>query len=193
MPTSTAAHTPLVAHASLLSRRLSARIQTWWRSLALSGFGAVAEALYPENDLGAPSWQEADMVHRAGALWDAMPPGARHTMEALYVGLELGGAALLPRFGRLSRQPLARRTALFQRLQKTPFFPARFVLEGAKSSSGMVYLSHPAVLRHLGVTKTTAHPADQHLAIPVRPDALRRLIIRSPGRASRSSGSERGS
>lgn len=129
------------------------------RKLALQGFQAVCEALYPDNDFGAPSWRDADMVTRAAVLWDALPPPQRLMLEGLYAGLELGGAALAPRLGPLSKLSIDTRFRLFDRLRKSHVWPLRFVAEAVKSSSTMVYMSHPGVLAYVGA-KPPCDPQD---------------------------------
>lgn len=129
------------------------------RRLALAGFQAACEALYPDNDFGAPSWQTTDMVARAALLWDALPPQSRLMLEALYAVLELGGGALAPRLGRLSAMPIARRYDLFERIRKSRVWPLRFVAEAVKSSSTMVYMSHPDAERYVGVASLCLSPA----------------------------------
>ncbi len=130
---------------------LSGARETPLRRLALAGFQAVCEALYPDNEFGAPSWRTTDMVARAATHWDALPPQSRLTLEALYAGLELGGSALAPWVGRLSSLPVARRFKMLERMRKSRVWPLRFVAEAVKSSSTMIYLSHPAAMQHIGV------------------------------------------
>lgn len=149
---------------------------SWLRRVALAGFGAAVEALYPDNTIGAPSWRDAEMVARASQLWDELPPLSRLLLEGLYGGLELGGAALMPALGPLSRQPVARRFAMFSRLKRSRVFPLRFLAEAVKSSSTMIYMSHPMVIRYIGVSKACGHPADGHLGMPVRRDAFAKFL-----------------
>jgi hypothetical protein len=149
---------------------------TWLRRVALAGFGATAEALYPDNAIGAPSWRDAEMVARASQLWEELPPLSRLLLEGLYAGLEVGGAALVPGVGPLSRQSVARRYAMFARLKRSRLFPLRFLAEAVKSSSTMIYMSHPAVIRYLGISKACGHPADGHLGMPVRRDAFAKFL-----------------
>lgn len=138
--------------------------ETPLRKLALAGFQAVCEALYPDNDFGAPTWRTTDMVARAALLWDALPPQSRLTLEALYAGLELGGAALVPWVGRLSALPVERRYKMFERMRKTRVWPLRFVAEAVKSSSTMVYLSHPLAMQHIGAASECLRPAAPEVA-----------------------------
>ncbi len=156
------------------------------RRLALSGFQAACEALYPENDFGAPSWRDTDMVARAAELWDELPPESRLTLELLYATLELGGAALVPSLGPLSSIPVAARYRMLDRCRRSRIWPLRFIAEAVKSSSTMVYMSHPTVMQYIGVSKACGHPADRHLDLPVRSNAFSGLIAPqpSPGKAA---------
>lgn len=138
----------MTAHGTTTSS--NARV-TPLRKLALAGFQAVCEAFYPDNDFGAPSWRTTEMVTRVVTLWDALPPQSRLTLEALYAGLELGGSALLPRIGRLSGMSIEKRYKLFERMRTSRAWPLRFVAEAVKSSSTMVYISHPIAARYIGV------------------------------------------
>lgn len=142
--------------------------ETPLRHLALAGFEAVCEALYPDNDFGAPSWREADMVRRAAHHWDQIPPEARLTLEVLYAAVELTGAALAPLAGvfhlrwslspRLSSMPVEQRFKMFDRMLKSRVWPLRFVVDALKSSSTMVYMSHPAAMRYIGAPGTCLVP-----------------------------------
>jgi hypothetical protein len=124
------------------------------RRLALTAFEAVCEALYPENDFGAPSWRDTDMVARAASLWDELPPPSRLTLEAIYATVELLGAAFAPGVGPFSALPVGRREKALERLKVSRVWPLRLLGEAVKSSSTMVYLSHPAALRHIGDPRT---------------------------------------
>ena len=143
---------------------LSGARETPLRRLALAGFQAVCEALYPDNEFGAPSWKTTDMVARAATHWDALPPQSRLTLEALYAGLELGGSALAPWVGRLSSLPVARRFKMLERMRKSRVWPLRFVAEAVKSSSTMIYLSHPAAMQHIGAARECLRPAVSEVA-----------------------------
>jgi len=125
------------------------------RKLALSGFAAACEALFPDNDVGAPTWRDTDMVARAAQLWDELPPYSRLTLEGLYAALELGGAALVPRIGALSGIPVEARFAMLDRMRRSRLWPLRFVAEAVKSSTTMVYLSHPLALRYIGAERSS--------------------------------------
>ena len=135
------------------------------RKLALQGFQAVCEAFYPDNDFGAPSWRDADMVARAAVHWEALPPQQRLMLEGLYAGLELGGAALAPGLGPLSKLSIDARFRMFERMRKSRLWPLRFITEAVKSSSTMIYMSHPVVLAYIGAQRACG-AKDAELAPP---------------------------
>lgn len=110
------------------------------RRLALTGFAAVCEALYPDNELGAPSWRDTEMVARVAKLWDALPPESRYLLEALYAGL-----------APVARMPVGQRFRMFDSMRKSKVWPLRFMAEAVKSSSTMVYMSHPLAAAYVGV------------------------------------------
>jgi hypothetical protein len=126
---------------------------------ALVGFAACAEALFPENDYGAPDWRATDMVARAEAWWQAMPPAARQMVVAMFAAIEVGGPVLAPGFRRFSRLPPEERRALVSRWRSSSLMPLRFLGDAVKSSMTMIYLSHPLAMAYIGV-KTTACPTE---------------------------------
>lgn len=139
--------------------------------VAARGFAAAAEALYPENVLGAPDWRDTEMATR-GARWiDALPPNPQRLIVLLFAALELGAPALAPGLRPLSRLPPARREAMIRRWRASPIAPLKFLGDAVKSATSMIYLSHPAALRHVGLHKTCAHPGAD-LPVAHRPAAL---------------------
>lgn len=165
----------------MATEHLSSQARDLLRRTALSGFQAVCEALYPDNDLGAPSWRDTDMVERAAALWDELPPESAALLQGLYAGLELGGSLLAPALGPFSKLPVERRLALLKRW-KAGFFPFRFFAEALKSSSTMVYMSHPKVAAYIGVTKACGSTAVH--GQPVKANAFSDLLPRAERRPS---------
>jgi len=146
----------------------------------LAGFEAACEALYPENDVGAPTWRDTDMVARAGVLWDELPPEARLTLEAFFAGLELGGTALAPGLGRLSALAPARRLAMFNRMRRSRIWPLRVLAETVKSTTTMVYLSHPLALRYLGVGHARVGSAGETQGAPAPGCAVKDVPLPRP-------------
>lgn len=131
------------------------------RRLALAGFEAVCEALYPDNEHGAPSWRDTEMVPRVAKLWDALPPESRYLLEALYAGL-----------APVARMSVGQRFRMFDRMRKSKVWPLRFMAEAVKSSSTMVYMSHPLATAYVGVP--------QECLAPARKSAFSDLISTAP-------------
>lgn len=152
------------------------RATAYLRRTALIGFQAVCEAIFPENDLGAPSWRDAEMVDRAAQLWDELPPESALLLQSLYAGLELGGSLLAPALGPLSKLPVERRLAMLKRW-KAGIFPMRFLAEAIKSSATMVYMSHPKVSAYIGATKACGSAASH--GQPMKDNAFAGLLPRA--------------
>lgn len=147
-----------------------ARLADRLMDLALAGFGAVSEALYPESGCGAPSHRDAAMVER-GRLWFlTLPPESRRLLLTLFASMELFGARFAVAPGRFSRLPVARRLAVIERLRRSPLMPLKLLGDSLKSATSMIYLSHPAVLAYLGVYKSCDHPGED--LVPYHPGAL---------------------
>ena len=132
----------------------------FWRRRALDGVAAVAEAMFPVNDLGAPDWKTAEVVPRTQLYVEALPPAQGRLVLALFVFVELAAPLLVPALGRFSRLSLERRTAALRRWRSSRWAPLRLVGDALKAAMSMVYLSHPLVSAFLGEYKTCARPAD---------------------------------
>lgn len=152
------------------------------RRTALKGFAGICEALYPDNDLGAPTWRDTEMEARAAQLWDDLPPPQRALLETLFAGFELGGAALGLAVGPFSRLPVERRLRTLQRMADGPW-PLRFLAEAIKSSTTMVYMSHPLALAYIGATRACGSEASH--GMPVKPNAFAGLLPRAERVAGR--------
>lgn len=138
----------------------------------MDGIRGAAEALFPPNDLGAPDWQQVDIVRRAMIWIDALPPPQRLLLITLYSLLELVlPVVLLVGLGRFSRLPVQRRTEAIRRWRRSRFYPVNLVGVGVKASLTMIYASHPAVLTFVGQYAACDRPEDP-LRVPLRPDAL---------------------
>lgn len=129
---------------------------------ALVGFAACAEALYPENDYGAPDWRETEMVARAEEWWRTLPPSARMTVVGMFAAIEIGGPILKPGFRRLSRMAPEDRRALVGRWRASSLVPLRFIGDAVKSATAMIYLSHPRTMTYMGITRTACPTGPGH-------------------------------
>jgi hypothetical protein len=146
----------------------------FWMRRANDGITAAAQVMFPENDAGAPDWRTTDIVARTRGWLAELPPESRRLVTLLFIATELLAPVLVPSLGRFSRTPPARRLRAMRRWRDSWFVPVRFFGTALEATLKMMYLSHPAALRYVGVYKTVAHP-DDALQLDVRPDALRRL------------------
>jgi len=148
----------------------------FWRRRTLEGLAAVAEAMFPPNDLGAPDWQDAEVVRRTLLYAEALPPAQGRLILALFLFVELAAPLLIPGLRRFSCVPLARRTAAIRRWRGSRFQPFRLLGDAIKASMTMMYMSHPKVSAYIGEYKTCARPGDGAVMRHV-PDALTHLRV----------------
>jgi hypothetical protein len=137
-----------------LTRHLKAPV----RVLARRGFIACAQAVFPEGHGDNPDWRATALADRFDPWLDALPPETRGLMEAVFTTIELGGGLLGASPGPFSRLPVARRAALISGWRASHFMPLRFLGDAIKSSTGMLYMSHPAALRRVGARSACDHP-----------------------------------
>jgi hypothetical protein len=135
------------------------------------GIAGAAEALFPENDLGAPDWREARVVERMLGYLDELPPRPRRMLLFLFGFVELAAPLLVPGLHRFSRLSRERRTEAIRRWRASRLYALRLIGDGLKMTLTMTYLSHPSVERHIGQYKTCVNPDDPH-STEIRPGAL---------------------
>jgi hypothetical protein len=135
------------------------------RALARRGFVACAEAVFPEGHAGYPDWRTTELAERFEPWLDALPPETRHLMEAVYTSVELGGGLLVASPGPFSRLPVPRRAAIISGWRASHFMPLRFLGDAIKSSTAMLYMSHPAALRRVGARSACDHPENEAAGI----------------------------
>jgi hypothetical protein len=145
----------------------------FWIRRANDGITATAEALFPENDFGAPDWKDTDLVKRMRAYLDVLPRPQRRLLLLLYVVVELVAPLFVPAFGRFSRMPAERRTEAIRGWRRARFILFRYLGDALKASMTMMYMSHPKVSAYIGEHKSCARPADR-AAIAHHPEALKR-------------------
>jgi hypothetical protein len=150
----------------------------FWRRRALDGVAAVAEAMFPPNDLGAPDWKAAEVVRRTLLYAEALPPLQGRLVLALFLFVELAAPLLVPGLRRFSRLSRERRTTALRRWRSSRWAPLRLVGDALKAALSMVYLSHPLVSAYLGEYKTCARPADE---ASMRHDAQALVRLRVSG------------
>lgn len=145
----------------------------FFERIAGDGLRATAEALYPVNDYGAPDWHTTEMVPRTFEYWGELPPRQRRQLMALFVLVELGATLFMFGFKRFSRHSVARRERAVRNFRKSWLLPLRTLGDAIKASTTVIYMSHPAVLVHIGMYSACEHP-DDPFPVSVRPDALSR-------------------
>ena len=139
--------------------------------IAEDGLRATVEALYPVNDYGAPDWRATEMVPRTLEYWGELPPRQRRLLMALFVLVELGATLFLFGFRRFSRHPVSRRERAVRDFRGSWLLPLRTLGDALKASTTVIYMSHPAVLAHIGMYTACEHP-DDPFPVLVRPGAL---------------------
>ncbi len=137
---------------------------------------AVSEALFPENELGAPDFRDTEMVGRTLEYIEELPPPQRRLLTLLFVFVELFAGLLLFAPRRFSKLRPARRAWAVRRWRRSNLFALRMLGDALKAAATMMYLSHPRVIAYLGAYKTCENPADP-LPFPVRPRALADLEV----------------
>ncbi|MFT5682346.1 MAG: hypothetical protein ACI8RZ_003264 [Myxococcota bacterium] len=144
---------------------------TWWMRTVTAGLHATSEALYPENDFGAPDWRTVDLVPRCLAWMAELPPRQRDQLYLLFGAVELATPLLAPSLRRFSKLSVSRRLALVRRWRASRLLPLKLIADSLKATTSMMYLSHPAALTWIGMYKVCARP-DDPLQVEIRPDAL---------------------
>jgi hypothetical protein len=134
---------------------------------AEAGLRASAEALFPENDYGAPDFRATDLVGRTIEYLDALPAEQRRLIVLLFAFVELGALFLVFGFRRFSRIPVARREAIVRAWRRSRLLPLRLLGDALKATTTMIYMSHPAALAYVGVYSACERPGDA-LRVEVR-------------------------
>ena len=121
---------------------------------------AASEALFPSNDAGAPDWQATEMVPRTLAYLDLLPRAQRKLIVLMFVTIEWACPLLAPGLGRFSRRSPERRLRAVRRWRRSRIYLVRYLGDSLKAMLTMMYLSHPAAIRHIGAFKTCDAPSD---------------------------------
>ncbi len=134
---------------------------------ARDGARGVAEALFPENDYGAPDFRTTDLVRRLFDYMGELPPRQRRLLVTLFVFIELLAPFLVPGLGRFSKLPIARRERAVRRFRRSRLFLLRVLGDALKATTTLIYMSHPAALAYVGMYSGCARPEDP-LPVEVR-------------------------
>lgn len=140
----------------------------FWERRLRDGIAGVAGGLFPNNDLGAPDWEETELVARTRSYMDELPPVQRRMLWTLFVAVELLAPLLVFGFRRFSRHTPERRARVVTRWRRSRFYLLRLLGDAFKACMTMMYMSHPAVIRHLGQFTHCENP-DDPLEVPVQP------------------------
>ena len=141
------------------------------QATAQAGLRAMAEALFPVNEIGAPDYRDAAIVARTLTYMEELPPAQRRLLVFLFVFVELLAPLLVPCMRRFSSLPVEERTAAIRRWRSSRMVAYRYLGDGIKATLTMMYMSHPAVLSHVGAFKTCSNPHDP-LQLEVRTEVL---------------------
>ena len=128
---------------------------------------AVAEALFPPNDLGLPDWRETELVPRTCSYISNLPRPARGLLVLLFVVVEWAAPVLAPGLRRFSKRSRSRRLAAIRRWRASRFYLIRQIGDSLKAVLSMMYLSHPKAIVAIGIYKHCENPEDP-LRMPIR-------------------------
>jgi hypothetical protein len=146
----------------------------FFERISADGLRATVEALYPENDYGAPDWRTTEMLPRTFEYWSELPRRQRRQLMALFILIELGATLFMFGFKRFSRHSVSRREGAVRDFRRSWLLPLRTLGDAMKASTTVIYMSHPAVLAHIGMYSVCENP-DDPFPVVVRPDALSRM------------------
>ena len=149
---------------------------------ARKGITATAEALFPENDYGAPDYRTTDLVGRLLGYLDELPVKQRRLLLSLFVFIELAAAVLIPGFRRFSRHSVPERERAVRHFRQSRFLVLRVIGDALKATMTLMYMSHPTVLAYVGAHSVCSRPEDP-LQIRHAPGALSVRTARPSGDA----------
>ena len=132
---------------------------------------AIAEVLFPPNDLGLPDWRETDLVPRTTRYLDNLPRPSRNLLVLLFLVVEWAAPILAPGWRRFSKRSPAGRLAAIRRWRGSRFYLLRQIGDSIKAVLTMMYLSHPKAMAAIGIYKHCVN-ADDPLKVP---ETLRRV------------------
>jgi hypothetical protein len=114
------------------------------------GIRGVAEAFFPHNALGAPDFEQAEVLARTRAYLGELPPTQGRMLSALFLAVELAAPLLVPSFRRFSRLAPERRARAVRRWRASRLYLIRLLGDALKATMTMMYMSHPAVIAYTG-------------------------------------------
>lgn len=142
-------------------------IRAAFRGWVEDGVQAAAEVLFPDNDLGVPSWRDTDLTRRTWELIEAFPPSQRVMVMGLFAALEVSPPLLRGKPRLFSQLSADERTRAIEAWRESDLFPLRLFGDVVKAFMSMVYMTHPDVLTTLGQFKSCRNPGDP-FTMPLR-------------------------
>lgn len=136
-----------------------------------STLAALAEAMFPESESGAPDWRQTDMVRRTLRYLGALPPSSRRLLFLLFWAVEWCTPFLVPALRPFSRLSLDRRTRVLRRWRASRWPWERTIGDALKATLTMVYMSHPKTIAFIGMHSACGRPQDE-LVVSYRPGIL---------------------
>jgi hypothetical protein len=146
-------------------------LQSFFVRIARRGIFAAAEALFPENDYGAPDFRSTDLVRRTFEYLEELPNEQRRLILTLFVFVEVAAPFLFFTPHSFSTMSVRAREVGVRALRRSRFLPMRIVGDALKATMTMMYMSHADALAFIGAHSACSRPSDP-LAIPVRPGVL---------------------
>jgi len=124
--------------------------------------------------MGAPDFEETDIPARMRLYMEEVPEQYRRLLTLLFVFIEWCPpfVAFYPR--RFSKLSLKSRQTLVRRWRGSLFYPLRIIGDAVKGVMTMMYLSHPAALKSIGMFTVSGRDWDP-VTVEHRPDALVQL------------------
>ncbi len=147
----------------------------FWMNRALPSIAALSEAIFPENEFGAPDWKSTQMLDRTVEYLHELPPPQRRLLLLLFLFVEFASIFLVFGFRRFSKLSATRRTAVIRGWRRSTFFPFRVLGDAVKATTTMMYMSHPSVVEHIGEYRVCDWPSDP-AKIAVKDDALTKML-----------------
>ena len=129
---------------------------------------AAAEAMFPENDLDAPTGEDVSIVLRFEAFLLELPPRPRRQMTLLFVLVEWMSVFATRRLRTFSRLSIVERARVLERLLESGSFVRRVVGHAFKGTMTKLYLASPSAIAFLqrAPSDCTAREASASRTLP---------------------------
>ncbi|RME93132.1 MAG: hypothetical protein D6767_01675 [Candidatus Hydrogenedentota bacterium] len=111
---------------------------------------SIGRAFFPENDFGAPSWKDVDLVKRTLDMNKMLPPKTGRQLDLLYLAAYWIFPIFVFRIPPLSLYSTKTQTKIFQKMAASRNYFIRSLADAVKASITMVYMSHEKVVKYIG-------------------------------------------